>query len=195
MKLRFSTRFLALVTLISAGFVGRSDALTIGDTRDLGLISKNFPADPLSSAGFIDILLDQPLGSGPAVIGANTYTRTMNDPMHGLYPDSVFRVDLGATTTINLASGDLYLLAKYDGQNWGSEVWYVGDLTGTITIPQYPTKQKKYAVSHVFLYRGAATANRPVPDSGSTLILFGCAIAGLTALHRKVAGTVTSKRQ
>jgi hypothetical protein len=41
----------------------------------------------------------------------------------------------GSGTTINLGGGGLYtyLLANYAG--FGSEVWYVGDLHGVITIP------------------------------------------------------------
>src|SRR5207248_1852032 len=91
------TQPLAILCLFLA-LVAQASALSIGDTRDLGLISKNYPADPISSASFINILLDQPLGSGPALIGANTYTRTTNNPLGGLYPDAIFDVDLGATT-------------------------------------------------------------------------------------------------
>ena len=162
------------------GIAPQAPGLLIGDDHDLGLISKNFPADPYSSAGFIDTLLDQPLGSGPTPIGGNTYTRTTNDPLSGVYPSAVFDVDLGATTTINLGSGYLYLLAKYDGPNWGSEIWYVGDLSGTITIPQFPVDQQ-YGVSHVFLYNGHGGS---VPDSGTTLLLLGASLGGLILLRR-----------
>jgi len=162
------------------GLVPHASALLIGDDHDLGLIDKNFPADPYSSQGFIDTLLDQPLGSGPTTIGGNTYTRTTNDPLSGAYPDAVFAVDLGATTTIDLSGGYLYLLAKYDGPNWGSEIWYVGDLNGTITIPQFPVNQQ-YGVSHVYLFNGPA---RNVPDSGTTLMLLAAGLGGLMLLRR-----------
>jgi hypothetical protein len=162
------------------GLTSNASALLIGDNNDLGLIDKNFPADPYSSQGFIDILLDQPLNSGPTTIGGNTYTRTANDPLSGAYPDAVFAVDLGATTTIDLSGGYLYLLAKYDGPNWGSEIWYVGGLNGTITIPQFPTGQQ-YAVSHVFLFNGPA---RNVPDTGTTLLLFAAGFGGLILVRR-----------
>jgi len=190
--LRVKNIRLIAVVFVSLAFTSRAGALTIGDNYDLGLISKNYPADPISSAGFINTLLDQPLGSGPVTIGANTYTRTLNDPLGGSYPDAMFEIDLGTSTTINLTSGDLYLLAKYDGQNWGSEVWYVGDLTGTITIPQYPTK-KKYGLSHVFLYTGDPAAARPVSDSGSTLALLGTAMAAL-GLLRSAISAATKRR-
>ena len=177
-----SLKLLLCVGLATAGLAlaPHASALLIGDTHDLGLIDKNFPADPYSSAGFIDTLLDQPLGSGPTTIGGNTYTRTANDPLSGAYPDAVFAVDLGATTSIDLTGGYLYLLAKYDGPNWGSQIWYVGDLTGTITIPQFPIDDK-YAVSHVFLYNGPA---RGVPDTGTTLMLLAAGLGGLILLRR-----------
>src|SRR3954447_16396671 len=124
----------ATVAAISVVASVNATTLSIGDSRDLGLIDKNQPADTVSSTGYLNILLGQALGTGPVTIGQNNYTRTLNDPLAGSYPTVVFALDLGAVTTINLGTGYTYLLAKYDGQNWGSEVWYVGGLTGTITI-------------------------------------------------------------
>jgi protein with PEP-CTERM/exosortase system signal len=159
-------------------------ALSIGDTRDLGLIDKNQPANPTASAGFINILLDQPLSSGPTTIGANKYTRTGNDPLGGNYPDAVYSgVEFGTgVTNINLGSGYLYLLAKYDGPNYGSVVWYVGGLTGAITIPGFPvTNPNQFGVSHTFLYNPTPTG---VPDGGTTLMLLGIGLSGLAVTRR-----------
>ena len=169
------------IALASITLVGATNALTIGDSRDLGLISKNQPADPVSSTDFLNILLNQNLGT-TATIGANTYTRTMNDPLSGNYPAAVFAVDLGAVTTINLAGGYTYLLAKYDGQNWGSEVWYVGGLTGNITIPLYGSGDQ-YAVSHVYLFNPNGAT---VPEGGMSLVLLGAAVGGLALARRFV---------
>src|SRR5207244_10818283 len=66
---------------LALGSTAYATTLTIGDSRDLGLISPNHPADPSDSEGFIDILLAQPSPSGPTVIGANIYIRTGNDPL------------------------------------------------------------------------------------------------------------------
>lgn len=158
--------------------------LTIGDSRDLGLIDKNQPANPTSSASFINILLDQPLGSGPTTVGANKYTRTTNDPLNGIYPDAVFSgVEFGANVTnIDLSTGYLYLLAKYDGPNWGSQVWYVGDLTGPITIPLNGSGNQ-YAVSHTYLFNPQGAS---VPDAGATLMLLGIGLSSLAAARRWV---------
>ena len=43
----------------------------------------------------------------------------------------------GTSITIDLRAGGVYayLFAKYDGRNDNSQVWYVGNLSGIITIP------------------------------------------------------------
>jgi hypothetical protein len=91
-------------------------------------------------------------------------------------------VDLGASTTINLGSGYLYLLGKYDGPNFGSEVWYVGGLTGVITIPA--TGAGQYGLSHVYLFNGSGGTS--LPDGGTTLTMLGIAMSGLGFLKRKL---------
>ena len=154
--------------------------ISIGDNRDLGLISKNQPADPSSSTDYLNILLSQSLGSGPIHIGSNDYTRTMNNPLAGNYPTAVFGLEYGAVTDIDLGSGFLYLLAKYDGPNWGSEVWYVGGLTGHITIPQFGSGNQ-YGVSHVYLFNGTPPT---VPDGGTTAMLLGSACGALALVRR-----------
>jgi hypothetical protein len=161
------------------GSLSHLSALTIGDSRDLGLIDPNHPANPASSEDFIDILLDRPLGSGPTTIGANAYTRTSNDPAGGNYPDADFAVDLGAQFhNINLGSGYLYLLGKYDGPNYGSRIWYVGGLTGLIDIPD---KAGRYGLSHTYLFNSNPNS---VPDGGTTVMLLGSALACIGALRR-----------
>jgi hypothetical protein len=154
--------------------------LTIGDSRDLGLISKNHPADPSSSTGYINTLLYQPLNSGPTVIGANTYTRTGNGGIS--YPDAIYSgVQFGSNVTnIDLGSGYLYLLAKYDGPNWGSQVWYVGGLAGQITIPLNGSGSQ-YAVSHTYLFNPTSTS---VPDGGMTAVMLGFSLCGLGVVGR-----------
>ena len=162
-------------------------ALDFGDSSDLGLISKNHPANPSSSAGFIDILLARPLGSGPVAIGANFYTRTGNDPLSGSYPSAVYSgVEYGGgVTRVDLGTGGFdYLLAKYDGPNYGSVVWYVGDLTGTVTIPLDVAGQ--YGVSHTFLYTVG------VPDGGATVAMLGLAFLGMIAARGHIANMKTS---
>jgi hypothetical protein len=161
--------------------------LTIGDSRTLGIIDPNHPASPTASAGFIDILLDPlqvPIPTlVPIQIGDNFYTRTSNDPLGGDYPDAVFADDLeGQFDDINLGTGFLYLLAKYDGPNFGSVVWYVGGLTGLVDIP---STGGGFGISNTYLFNGVPSNG--VPDGGTTLMLLGSALAGLGALRRRFA--------
>jgi len=164
--------------------------LTIGDSRDLGLISPNHPADPTDSEGFIDILLAQPSPSGPTTIGANTYTRTANDPLGGVYPAADFAFELKFTqgpggansATIDLGSNSyLYILGKYDGPNYGSEVWYGAGLSGVITLPFYGNGSQ-FGLSHVFVFNGTPVTT---PDGSTTATLLGLALTGLAGLRAK----------
>jgi hypothetical protein len=162
--------------------------LTIGDSRDLGLINPKHPANPDDSEDFVNILLGLSPGSGPTTIGANTYTRTLNDPLLGNYPDAVFSAEFGENVT-DIPLGDdgyLYLLAKYDGPNFGSVVWYVGGLTGDITIPLFGSGEQ-FAVSHTYLFNPNGAPPNGVPDSGTTVMLLGTALACIGALRRRFA--------
>jgi hypothetical protein len=82
-------------------------------------------------------------------------------------------------TTINLGSGLYsYLWAKYDGPNYGAEVWYVGDLSGVITIP---AKAGKYGLSGWTLF---GPGGGQVPDGGTTVMLLGAALGALGIARR-----------
>jgi len=175
---------------LAFGSTAYATTLTIGDSRDLGLISPNHPADPTDSEGFIDILLAQPSPSGPTVIGANIYTRTANDPLGGVYPAASFAAELkftpdaggGNSATIDLGSNSyLYILGKYDGPNYGSEVWYGAGLSGVITLPEFGNGTQ-FGLSHVFVFNGTPVTT---PDSGTTAALLGLALTGLAGLRAK----------
>ena len=174
---------------LALGSTAYATNLSFGDPNDLGLINPNHPADPASSTVYVNILLAQPLGSGPTTIGPNKYTRTTNDPGAGSYPAAVFADELsfspaagGANSaTVDLGSGGfLYLLGKFDGKNYGSEVWYVAGLTGVITLPEFGAG--KYGLSHVYVFN---PGENHTPDSGTTAALLGLALTGLAGLRAK----------
>jgi hypothetical protein len=77
------------------------------------------------------------------------------------------------STTIDLGAGGTYtyLFAKYDGRNDNSQVWYVGDLSGTITIPE--NGPRGHGLSGWILF-GPGTPG--VPDGGTTVMLLGAAL-------------------
>ncbi len=86
----------------------------------------------------------------------------------------------GTSTSINLGAGGLYtyLFAKYDGPNYGSEVWYVGDLSGIIEIP---ATAGGYGLSGWTLF---GTGVPGVPDGGITAMLLGTALGALGLARR-----------
>ncbi len=174
---------------LALGSAANATTLTIGDSRDLGNINPNHPANPASSQAYIDILLALPSPSGPTTIGANIYTRSANDPLGGVYPPASFVAELSFTpaaggvnsATINLGSNSyLYILGKYDGPNYGSEVWYGAGLSGVITLPEFGNGSQ-YGLSHVYVFNGTPT----VPDGGTTATLLGLSLTGLAGLRAK----------
>ena len=89
----------------------------------------------------------------------------------------------GTGTTINLgAGGSLYLFAKYDGPNAGSEVWNIQGLTGTITIPATGLAGQKYGLSGWSIWGGTPTST---PDAGATAALLGLGLAGLAGIRAR----------
>lgn len=181
-----------LSTILALGLMVMSaNAVLIGDLRDLGLIDPNHPADPADSATYINILLDQGLNT-TTTIGPNIYTRTSHDPLNGVYPDATLTGfdEQGILGTVDLGQGGFtYLLGKYDGPNYGSVVWYVGGLTGVISLP---TSADGFGLSHTYLYNPGGGVINPtdgggVPDNGSTLTLLGMAMAAVGMVKRKMA--------
>jgi hypothetical protein len=83
-----------------------------------------------------------------------------------------------AAEAINLRAAGLYtyLLATYSG--YGTEVWYVGNLNGIITIPLLAG----WGCLTGWTLFGAGTIG--VPDGGITVMLLGVAL-GLLALVRR----------
>jgi hypothetical protein len=103
-------------------------------------------------------------------------------PGFGNYPTAVFDHNSnGAQVSVDLGDGTLYLylFAKYDGTNAGSEVWYVGGMSGIITIPALgiPDHGHQYGLSGWTLF-GPGDPHG-TPDGGTTVMLLGGRSAGL----------------
>lgn len=173
MKLSFAklAGALALSGLLSIS----AHALTIGDGHEIGYVQYGIPSGDADRTAYVNHLIDMALGSSDSALG-QTFTRSSND--FGTLPDAVFALN-GTSTSINLGSGYLYLFAKYDGPNWGSEVWYVGDLSGTITIP---ATGGGYGLSGWTLFNPGGTS---VPDGGTTALLLGLGLVGLSFIARR----------
>lgn len=170
--------YVAAIVVACAGFMGlapKASALTIGDNQELGFVQFGIPSGDADRTTYVNHLINMLVGTTDTGDG-QTYTRSSN--IFFPLPAAVWAGN-GDTTSINLGSGYLYLFAKYDGPNYGSEVWYVGNLSGTITIP---ATGGGYGLSGWTLFNGAR-----VPDSGSTVAFLGVALAAAELLRRAVS--------
>ena len=125
-----------LCTALAGAFLAFSPsahALTIGDGHELGFVNYGIPSGDSDRLTYVNHLIGMALGTTEQALG-QTFTRS--DHAFSLLPTAVFALN-GTSTSIDLGAGGTYtyLFAKYDGPNYGSEVWYVGDLSGIITIP------------------------------------------------------------
>jgi hypothetical protein len=170
-----------LVLAIAAclGFANVASALTIGDTNELGFVDPGIPAGDQDRTDYVNALIALSLGGSTVVTidgQTNTITRSMND--FGPLAPAVFALN-GTGTSINLGTtGYAYLLAKYDGPNFGSEVWDISGKTGTIKIP---ATGGGYGLSGWTLFTPGS--QQSVPDGGATVALLGVALGGLGAMR------------
>ena len=166
---------------VMLAFSHNASALTIGDTQELGFVQFGIPSGDDFRTTYVNHLIGMALGTNDFADGQH-YFRSNNN--FGSLPTAVFALN-GTSTTIDLGSGLYsYLFAKYDGPNAGSEVWYVGNLSGIITIPAFGlTPGQHYGLSGWTLF-GPGTPPPGVPDGGTTVMLLGAALGALGMARR-----------
>ena len=155
-----------------------ASALTIGDAHELGFVNPSVPTTVPSATLFVNTMIGLALGGSTHVIvnGHDNLVTRSNHAFHPL-PTAVFALT-GHGRTIDLGTGLYsYLFAKYDDTNFGAEVWYVGNLSGMITIP---ATGGGYGLTTWKLF-GPGVG---VPDGGATVMLLGAAIAVLGTARR-----------
>jgi hypothetical protein len=151
-------------------------ALDIGDSHQLGFLwpGTQRKTDSQKKVTYVNHLIGMALGAIDVANG-EVYFRS-NDGFQSL-PAAVWAAN-GGGRTINVRIGGLYtyLFATYGG--YGSEVWYIGDLSGLITIP--------FLVAGHSLTGWTLFGPRSlgVPDGGITVMLLGVAL-GVLALARR----------
>src|SRR6266481_841566 len=171
-----TTKFALLLTAVAAAllaFTPSARALTIGDGHELGFVNFGIPSGDSDRLTYVNHLIGMTPGTSDKADG-QTYFRSNND--FGSLPNAVLAGHVnGTSTTISLGNGSLYsyLFAKYDGPNYGSEVWYGGNLSGVITIP---ATAGGYGLSGWTLF---GPGGQGVPDGGTTAMLLGMAFGAL----------------
>ena len=154
----------------------RAFGLGLGDSHEVGFLWPGIQkkSSDQNRAIYVNHLLGMALGAIDIANG-EVYFRSSNG--FKSMPPAALAVN-GGGRTINLRSAGLYtyLFASYNG--YGTEVWYVGNLSGIIMIPFL-------AAGHcltgwtLFGIGGAG-----VPDGGVTVMLLGVAL-GVLALARR----------
>jgi hypothetical protein len=165
-------------------FSHNAKALTIGDGQTLGYDFFGIPSgdqDRLNYVNELVFMYNNGITDLVDPILGQTYHIVNGAPAFGAsLPDAVLAGHIsGTSTSIDLGSGGvyLYLFAKYDGPNQGSVVWYVGNLSGTITIP---ADWNGYGLSGWTLFGSGAS----IPDGGTTVMLLGTALGALGMARR-----------
>jgi hypothetical protein len=178
------------ICAVLLAFSQNAKALTFNDANDLGQVLFGIPSGDAARTSYVNHLIDMVPGTSDTFSG-QTFNRLNTNPGPGFpnYPDAVFAKD-GTGTSIDLGNGTLYsyIFAKYDGPNAGSEVWYVGGISGVITIPAQGLAADVdaghgYGLSGWTLFGPGGTPH--VPDGGATAALLGLSLASLAGLRAK----------
>jgi hypothetical protein len=151
-------------------------ALGIGDANEVGFLWPGIQKKTAvqDKATYLNHILGMALGAVEVGHG-EVYFRSN----HGFkYLPPAESALSGGGRTINIRTGGLYtyLFASYDG--YGSEIWYIGNLRGIITIPLLA------AGHHLTGWTLFGPRGTGVPDGGVTVMLLGVAI-GVLALARR----------
>jgi VPDSG-CTERM motif len=167
---------------LALGSTARATTLVIGDSHELGFVEFGIPSGDSDRTDYVNAMISLPLGGSTHVVRSgqdNLVTRSLNN-FGSLPQPAVFGVN-GTSTSIDIGSGIYsYLFAKYDGPNYGAEVWFIGDLSGTITIP---ATGGKYGLSGWTLFGPGGGSH--VPDGGTTAALLGLGLSSLAAIRAK----------
>lgn len=169
--------------------VAGASALTINDDNPyvIGTVEGLQSPTIAQEAAAVNILLGMGINSSQTVDG-DTYTRGDNPVLGSGSVSGGTKDDSGGLS----GSGFEYVIAKYDGPNAGSVVFYFGGAAFTLPADGYSIwgNEGQYALSHWTGFNGPGTGPGPgpgVPDAGSTLALIGLAVTGLGLLRRKLS--------
>ena len=161
--------------------------LTIGDQQELGKVQSATPEGDAAITQYVNFMIGLSLGgSGNVIIGPHNIlvTRSTNDFGALLGPATLALRGTGTTVNLGLTGGTYdYLFAHYGGPGGGfAEVWDVGNLSGSISIPSIGFG---HGLSGWALFRAADGA---VPDGGTTAMLLGAALGALGMVRHFLTG-------
>jgi hypothetical protein len=180
----------AAVSLAGTAATANAASLTIGDAYYLGYVNDGIPSSPTNEVSYINSLLAMGAGDGPencSLAPTETCDRTDSTLDETSLPLAVvagaFKNDNPDLNNLSIdVTGWSYLVAKYDGPNFGTLVWYVGGLNELVDIPTAEGDQP-FDLSHYSLYNpGNGTGDVPEP---TTMALFGLGLLGAGIARRR----------
>lgn len=168
----------ACLAMLAFGQNASALTLNIGDSHELGYLWPGLPSGNQNRVTYVNHMIGMALGS---IDIANGQIYFRSNHAFGSTPTAVWALN-GTGTTINLGIGGVYtyLFASYGAA--GSEVWYIGNLSGILTLPAIAGGLFRLT-GWTLLGPGAGVG---VPDGGVTAMLLGLAICAL-ALSRRFA--------
>ena len=163
--------------VLAASYNASALPLGVGDSHELGFLWPAVPSGNQNKATYVNHLIGMALGSIDIANG-QIYFRSTN--AFGSLPTATWALN-GTGTTINLGVGGVYtyLFANYSLS--GAHIWYIGNLTGLITIPA--AVGGGLAGWTLFGPGGVG-----VPDGGTTAILLTLAVCVLCVYRRFATG-------
>jgi len=173
-------RFVALCVafcgaMLAASHDARALTLDYGDSHELGFIWPGLQkkSDDQNREVYVNHLLGMALGTINIAHG-QVYFRSNN--AFDFLPTATSILNGTGRTILGAAGLYTYLFATYNG--YGSEIWYIGDLRGVITIPFQRAGHSLIG----WALLGAGTVG--VPEGGVSVTLLGAAL-GVLALARR----------
>jgi hypothetical protein len=198
MKSRF-TKF-ALVAFAAAALTCSANALVISDPGVVGTVQYGIPSDPIDEAGYINHLLSLGANVTGNSFGGNTYNTSPTD-YNGTVSVNLLTgsgtQDVFATTgNLVVPSGWDYVIAKYDGTQAGSVVWYLGG--ASMTLPSDSSSiwlnsgGQGFGISHFTVFKADPSGGDSVPEGGSTVVILGGALMIIGGVARRGFGIVAA---
>ena len=183
-KMKNSIRIQLVAMLICFGaYSANAISFTIDDANFLGTIVDGIPSSPSDEVDYLNALITLSAGATATTILTEDYDRvgsTLAGPFDTAVITDAMRDETETSTPDFGTTAFQYILAKYDGPDGGSLVWYSAAGFTDVTVPATAFSQL-FAVSHVSGYNSSVR----VPDGGATIALLGLACIGLQGLRRK----------
>ena len=172
---------LTAVAAVMLAFTHNASALTFTDEHVLGDCTAGFSGafSDADKTALVNHLIGQALQTGDTVIlGTSTYSVHRSENDFGSLPGPAVIGPSGGGTHITIGSGTYsYIFAIY-GVTTRAFVWYIGDLSGDITIPNHVGSDD---LSGWTLF---TAGGQGVPDGGTTAMLLGAALGALGMARR-----------